>query len=278
MLDGSRTKLFVFGTVGTSLLKRIINHPGFAVLLSLLMPGLGHLFWREYLFGVFVFLVMIIASVLVFFSYLVELPLFLKWVLFGLPVLFYLFTFLDLKRSISRKTAASTRSPEIAIVFLLAAVAVNLCLPLSPTNFILRNHPTLSTIRAETFKPLFNKGDFCWIGSTAYRVNLFFLDKPIIFRQPDRWDLISFRDEGEIDQLGLVIGYGGEEISYTGGVLVIDSLPNNDQSWIPAPEGEIPLTRVEAGSILVATLEKGTLAGTRQISDRNIIGKVHRLF
>ena len=278
MLDVSRTKLFVFGTVGTSILKRLLHRSSFAVLLSLLAPGLGHIFWREYLFGVFIFLVMSVASVLVFFSFLVELPLLLKWGLFGLPVLFYLFTFVDLKRSIRRNKATPLPGAKIAPVFLLSAILVNLCLPLSPTNLALRNHPTLSTIHAETFKPLFNKGELCLVDRLAYRVNLFFLDKPLFYGRPNRWDLISFTDEGETDQLGLVVGFGGEEVSYTGGVLLVDSLANSDQSWVPAPDGEIPLTRVEAGGILVATLEKGTLVGTRQILDRNIVGKVHPLF
>ena len=269
--------MFVFGTESILLLKRSHRHPGFAFLLGLLVPGMGHVFWREYLFGLFVFLVMIIASVLVFFSFLVELPALLKWVLFGLPALFYLFTFIDLKRAIDRKRATSSRSGAVAVTFLVGAVAINVLLPLSPTNFLLHNRPALTTIHARSFRPLFEKGDLCLIDRSAYRVDLFFLNQPIIHSRPDRWDLISF-SEGGARQLGLVVGYGGEDVSYVDGVLLVDGAANNDRVWAPAPEGEIPLTRVDAGGILVATLSEGALVGTAQISDRNIVGKVHRLF
>ena len=61
----------------------------FSSLLHLLLPGLGHVFWREYAFGLFVFLVMLIAAVLFFVSFLVTIPVLVKVLLLGLPLVFF---------------------------------------------------------------------------------------------------------------------------------------------------------------------------------------------
>jgi len=62
-------------------------------LLHLLLPGLGHVLAKEYVFGLFVFLVTLLAVVLFFVSFLVAMPPLAEFVLLGLPVIFYVFTF-----------------------------------------------------------------------------------------------------------------------------------------------------------------------------------------
>jgi hypothetical protein len=270
--------LYFIGTAGFTLLKRFSHRPGFAILLGFLLPGLGHVYWREYLFGWFVFLVMIITSVLVFFSFLVQLPPTLEWLLFGLPVLFFAFTFVDLVRSINRKRSTFKRNTTAAMLFVTVAISGHLLLPLSPTNYLIRNLPELGIERSGLAEPLLGQNDVYLVNRAAYRVNLFFLNQGYIHSRPDRWDLIAFEDLTSDENLGLVIGYGGEEVTFHDDSLFVDGFPPDDREERPSLTGEIPLTLVEAGSILVATLNEGALVGVKQISDRNIIGKVHPLF
>jgi hypothetical protein len=270
--------LYFIGTAGFTLLKRFSPRPGFAILLGFLLPGLGHVYWREYLFGWFVFLVMVIASVLVFFSFLVQLPPLLEWLLFGLPVVFFAFTFVDLVRSIKRKRATFSRNTTAAMLFVAVAFAGNLLFPLSPTNFLLRNFPELGIEHSGLAEPLLETNDVYLVDRAAYRVNLFFLNQGYVHSRPDRWDFIAFDNLTSDESLGLVIGYGGEEVTFHGDSLFIDGFPPDDRVGRPSLAGEIPLTLVETGSILVATLNEGALVGVKQISDRNIIGKVHPLF
>jgi hypothetical protein len=47
---------------------------------------------------------------------------------------------------------------------------------------------------------------------------------------------------------------------------------------MPVAGGEMSLTLVDPGSILVATLENGKVHRVRQVPLGDVIGKVHRLF
>lgn len=69
------------------------------MIFNAIIPGAGHIYWRETLFGMFVFLVMLIAAVLFFFSFLIDLSFMVRLVLFGLPAVFFLFSMVDLGRS-----------------------------------------------------------------------------------------------------------------------------------------------------------------------------------
>jgi len=101
-------------------MKRWQDRYSFAALLNLLLPGLGHCFWREYLFGVFIFLIMLITVLLFYVSMIISLPYGFKLVLFILPAIFYLFTFFDLKNVVNkkRKKPSSNQKYGIAILFL----------------------------------------------------------------------------------------------------------------------------------------------------------------
>ena len=261
------------------MIERIKEHIGFGLLLNLIIPGAGHVYWREYLFGTFVFLVMAIASVLFFFSFLVELPVGIRVVLFGLPTIFYGFSYVDLWRAILRRGRKKARSAHGAWIFLLASIAVCLVLPLSPTNLVLRNLPQIVSVETGQFDRIQNGRVFCLVDRSAYRVNLFFLDEPYPRRTPARWDLVRFHNQNYSARFGLVLGHSGEEVAFFNDSLFVDGYP------VPGPEtysigsgGRLPLTRVDADAILVATLNRGAIEGAFQISPRDVIGKVHRLF
>lgn len=261
------------------MIERFKEHIGFGLLLNLVLPGAGHVYWREYLFGIFVFLVMAIASVLFFFSFLVELPIGIKVVLFGLPTVFYGFSYVDLWRSIRRNGRHQVCSAHGAWAFLLAATAACLVVPLSPTNFALRNLPQIFSIKTGQLDSMQDGRVLCLVDRAAYRVNLFFLDEPYPRRTSARWDLVRFYDQDDSTRFGLVLGHSGEEVAFFNDSLFVDGYP------VPGPEtfslgsgGRVPLTHVDPDGILVATLIRGAIEEVFQISPRDVIGKVHRLF
>ena len=261
------------------MIERFKEHIGFGLLLNLVLPGAGHVYWREYLFGIFVFLVMAIASVLFFFSILVELPNGIRVVLFGLPTVFYGFSFVDLRRSILRGGCKEVRSAHSAWAFLMAATAVCLVMPLSPTNFALRNLPRMFSIKTGQLDSMREGQVFCLVDRAAYRVNLFFLNEPYPRRTPARWDLVQFHDQDDSTRFGLVLGHSGEEVAFFNDSLFVDGYQ------VPAPEtfslrsgAGVPLTHIDPDGILAATLNRGAIEEVFQISPRDVIGKVHRLF
>ena len=261
------------------MIERFKDHIGFGLLLNFILPGAGHLYWREYLFGTFVFLVMATASILFFFSFLVELPFGISVVLFGLPAVFYIFSYVDLWRAIRRSGRKKGRSVRGAWAFLLADLAVCLVLPLSPTNLVLRNLPQIVRVEIRQLDNKLNGGVICLVDRAAYSINLFFLDELYPRRAPARWDLVRFHDRSRSEHIGLVLGHSGEEVAFFNDSLFVDGYP------VPGPEtfsidrgGRVPLTHVDFDGILVATLNRGAIGEALQISPRDVIGKVHRLF
>ncbi len=176
-------------------MKQLQDRISFGFILTLLLPGLGHVYWGEYLFGVFVFLVLLVAAVLFFFSFLISLPFVVKLVLFGLPTLFYLFVFVDLWKTTRRRRDRPIHKTATAVGFLALGLLVHLLAPLSPTNFLWRNAPGLVTIANHSLEPLVAKGDICWVNRLAYRAELFFLDEPVIHSTPERWQLVRYCDD-----------------------------------------------------------------------------------
>ena len=261
------------------MIERFKEHISFGLLLNLLLPGAGHLYWREYLFGTFVFLVMVIASVLFFFSFLVNLPLVLKATLFGLPTLFYAFTFVDLGKVICLKRTRKAHSVRLAWIVILAALALSFILPLSPLNFALRNRPQIARVEAGQLGTLTGGSSLCLVDRSAYRVNLFFLDEPYPRRLPERWDLVLFHEPGGLARTGLVLALGGEEATFFNDSLFVDGFPMASHESLSLEHGgQVPLLRVDSDRLLVATLKQGAIDEALQVWPRDVIGKVHRLF
>ena len=261
------------------MIERFKERIGFGLLLNFILPGAGHVYWREYLFGTFVFMVMAIASVLFFFSFLVELPIGVRVVLFGLPTIFYCFSYIDLWRAILRSGKNKARSAYGAWVFLLVVLVLNLALPLSPTNLVLRNLPQMFSVETGQLDSMPKGRVFCVVDRSAYRVNLFFLSEPYPRRTPARWDLVRFNDQNQTAQFGRVLGRSGEEVAFFNDSLFVDGYSVlGPETFSTESGGQVPLTRVDPDAILVATLNKGVIERTFQISPRDVIGKVHRLF
>jgi len=272
------SKLYFFGAVGPYLFQRFKESFVFGFILNLSLPGMGHAYLRDYMFGVFIFLVMVIASIVFFFSFLVEIPLVVTAVLLGVPAVFYIFTFVDLRRSMKTKPGRAPRRGNTARLFLVIAFAGGLFLPLAPVNFLLRNLPAVYQVDDDNSEPVSAKGDIFFVNRAAYRANLFFLEQPYAFDVPERWDVVAFVDSGSNKQLGWVIGNGGETVSIENDSLFIDGSAVSGDPESMELRGHLPLTPVAAGAILIATLEKGAVVGAEQVSLRDVIGKARRLF
>lgn len=249
-----------------------------AVILNLLIPGAGHLFAKELLFGLFVFLVMLIAVALFFVSVLVELPALAKWALLGLPMLFYAFSFVDLANTIrsGRKTIA--RTSKAFLWFVLAGLAYQVLSPSAPINFSLNNLPEIFTQPDSRLTPLYRRGDLLKASSLAYFVNVALLKRPILHRLPDRFELLRFRTPDDKRQVGVVVGLPNENVEIVGGEVIANGVP--EFGGVPGIKlsGTWPVTTTENYSILVATVDLGAIDHVYQVPLGNVIGKVGRLF
>jgi len=260
-------------------MKRFKDSLGFGLLLNLLLPGAGHIFWRDYVFGLFVFLILLMAAALFFVSYIVTLPTAAKVALFILPAVFYLFTFVDLARSIRKDRKRTGRTLPAAAAFLLTALLFQIAAPITPVNFTLRNQPEIYRAEDNSLAPILRSGDLAWTNPLAYQVNLFFIDMPLWHQLPERGELVRFVDGNSVERTGLVLGLSDEEVEIVDGRLTVSGYPR----LLNAPgglrlRGDMPLTLVDPASILVANLNLGAVDQTRQVPLDKLTGRVSPLF
>ncbi|MBK7143550.1 MAG: hypothetical protein IPH75_15915 [bacterium] len=247
----------------------------FALLLNLLLPGAGHFLWRETLFGLFVFLTMLLAAALFVVQYLISLPALAIWFLLGLPGLFYLFTFVDLTRTVRTRRAKVTPTKYAALVCLIIGIIYQVASPSAAVNFTIRNFPDIFKISDSHLSPLYRQGDIAVANRLAYTAEIPFLKRPVLHKLPERFDLVRFSDDNGRLKTGFVIGKPVETIYLVDGVLTADDLPI--VVTLPtgfALTGEWPLTVVEDYSILVGTFNLGTLDDLHQVPLDQVVGRV----
>lgn len=261
-------------------MKRFKDRSSFAFLLNLFCPGLGHLYWREYIFGIFIFLVTLLAAALFFFSILISLPTTLKVALFGLPLIFYLFTFVDLGRAVNRKKGISNRSITVAVIFVVVASSYQVLAPIAPINFLLRNRPEIFRMPDNSLSPYLARGDVAAATPLAYKANLFFLERPVWHHSPRRGDIVRATDlSNTFSHTGLVLGLPGEGVEIIDGQLYVNEFPQPPLMPGGRPfAGDMSLTIVDQESILIAELNLGVVNRTYQVPLEGITGQVHRLF
>jgi hypothetical protein len=250
----------------------------FALLLNLLLPGLGHVLWREYLFGVFIFLITLIAAVLFVVTYFIHLASWARLVLLALPGVFYLFTFFDLNKTVRTRQKQFRPHVRTAAVLLLLGLTYQLLAPSAVGNFLWRNSPELFTIDDSRFAPVLSRGDLAVANPLAYRVDIAVLDRPVFHQFPRRFDLVRF-NTGARRLTGLVVGQPAEAVEISAGVVVANGAPvfarGNARLLL---QGEWPLTSSDDYSILVATLNLGIIDSVHQVPLPMVAGKVSRLF
>lgn len=250
-----------------------------AFLLNLILPGLGHFYWKEFIFGIFIFLIMLIAAILVVVSFFIEISVYGYILVLLLPAIFYVFTFIDLNKSIDKKKKIVKRDSKTALIYLLIGIIFQLLVPITPVNFWIRNAPEFFIVENNSMAPLYRKDDIIKSNSMPYFVNLFFYDKPILHHIPDRFDLIRFVDSNGEKTNGLVLGLPNEQVEIFDGVLAVNNYAINDDP--PAGlflSGYCELTTVSQYSILVATLNLGTVDKIYQVSLSELKGKIEKLF
>ncbi|HQL25220.1 MAG TPA: hypothetical protein PKY95_12440, partial [candidate division Zixibacteria bacterium] len=200
------------------------NSPAAALLLHLLAPGFGHFYWREYLFGVFIFLVLLMAGALFVLSLLIDLPFYGRLIIYGLPIIFYLISFGDLYRIARREHTARPQTSRRALVIWLLAAAYELVWPLAPLNFALLNAPSVYVMRENNLAPVFRDGDLLKASRLAYTFHTWFVNKPIVHALPDRFAVVRVTAEGRA-LTGIVLGLPGEGVEVVDGVVVVDGTP-----------------------------------------------------
>ncbi len=247
------------------------------VILNILMPGLGHAFIGEFLFGIFVFLVMLIAVALLVVSYLVTLPKLAVWALLGLPIVFYLFSFVDLAKATRSRQSKTVRTRRALVIFLVVGVAYQALAPSAPMNFALRNLPEVFTQQDNKLSPLYHRGDLLKASRLAYFLNVIVVARPILHSLPERYDLVRFRKEGTTD-IGMVVGLPGEQVEIANGALTVNGTPELSGLNTIKLSGSWPETSADSYSFLVATLNLGSVEHVYQVSFGELVGKVSTLF
>jgi hypothetical protein len=248
-------------------------------LLNLLLPGLGHLLWGEYLFGIFVFLVTLLSSVLFIVSLFLHLPPAVALALYALPLLFYAFTFVDLARTVKAKRDKALPGRKAAIIFLLVGTIYQLSSPIALVNFSLRNLPEIFLQEDNRLSPLYSEGDLLKASRLSYVVDVFVVNRPILHALPQRYDIVRFTDSYGRHINGIVVGLPGEEIEIADGVIVANSYPDiGDAPGGIILSGDWPLTSVGGYAILVATLSLGRIDEVHEVPLTDLVGKVNKLF
>lgn len=250
----------------------------FAYLLHLLMPGLGHVLWREFLFGAFIYLIMLIATALFFVGFFVPFGWPTRVALFGMPTLFYVFTFFDLARTIRARHPTYQPPVRLAQILVLVGAAYFFLAPIAPGNFLLRNAPTLHTIDDTSVSPVYSPGDLTLVNRLSYSADLFFLARPVVYALPDRFEIVRIRLAERRLINAFMLGRPGELVEVVDGTVFVNGVAESPPtSFGPPLRGDWPLTPVEPGSILVATIQHGALTRVHEVPLSALAGRVTRI-
>lgn len=245
-------------------------------LLNLLMPGSAHFLWGDRLFGLFVFLIMILAAILAATSLLLPLPALAIWVLIGLPIVFYIFSFADLSKTINRKRPKFEISPFAMRAALGIGVLYQLFAPTAAINFGIRNAPEFFVVPNNNLAPLLPPGDLAAATSLSYSYNVPFIKRPIFHSLPERCDIVRY-DAGKGRKMtGVVIGLPGETVAVNAGEILVNGFPASEQLARGLNAGDLPLTTVDDYSILVGEFDYGKIVNANQVNLVDLTGKVRR--
>lgn len=256
----------------------IETSPATAVLLHLLTPGLGHILWREFSFGIFVFLIVLLGAILFVAALLVTLPPAVEIIMFSLVAVFYLFTFLDLIRTWKRVRATSVPSRTRLIVLGLVGLGFQAFFPLSPTNFAVLNAPQYDRMETNQYAPIVRKDDLIKTSRFAYWVSFFGVSGPILHNTPDRLDLVRYRTD-QHGGIGVVLSLPGESVEVVNGTVLINDMPLvSSRARSLVYSGEWPLTRTGDYSMLIAEVNLGRILRLHEVEILGIRGKVTTVF
>jgi hypothetical protein len=263
----------------TSTISNYANSKWFAFLLNLMLPGAGHFFYREYIFGVFIWLIWLIAAGLFYLSFLIELNFLAKVLLFSLPLVFYFFTFFDLASSIKRKKTHKLRNFSFSVSIFAVSFVYQVFAPTAPLNFMIANGPVPFVLNDNRLAPIHSKGTLMKASRLAYKADIIGFSKPIFHHFPERYDIVRYQSENGSLKNAVAIGLPQEVIEIVEGTVIINGLPDFE-GWIGGVSftGNYPPETVTENSLLVATLKLGSIDELFQIHLQNVVGKVEPVF
>jgi len=260
-------------------LAKFRNSPLSAFLLHLLIPGLGHMFWREYMFGVFVFLVTLMAAALFVVSLFIDIPLLAKFIVYGLPTVFYIFSFFDLGRTVTVRAPKMRQSNRKTAIFFAVGILYEIFSPLAPVNFAWHNSPELFVLKNNDLSPMYRQGDVRNASRLAYMFRTNLVDKPIFHSLPERFAVVRFVDDNGKERCGLVLGLPGEEVAVVDGLVVANQQPQIQPKSVPIPLiGDWPSTPTGDYSLLIAVVHLGAIDRAYDVPLSGLIGKVEPAF
>ena len=229
---------------------------------------------REYAFGLFVLLVMLLAAVLAVAVFFIEMSRWGAALFMSLPIVFYLFTFADLKKHTAR-TNEQGFSKRRGYIFLAIGIAYQCFAPSSPLNIVWQNHPTVLIAEESYAPPSIRQDDWLLADRTAYMLDLSYLPNPLIHHVPDRYEFVYFEGERGRREIGLVLGFPREQIEISDSSLFIDGVPDFNLPPRGAElTGEWPLTIVDDGSMLIATFHLGRIDRLELVPVTHLIGRI----
>jgi len=245
--------------------------------MHLLVPGLGHIYVREYLFGIFIYLITLTASVLFAVSLFISIPLLGRILMYGLPILFYFFSFFDLHKTIETKSKKKKPTQNKLIFFLVIGITFQIFWPLAPVNFGIRNCPDIFVQKDNSLEPFFKNDDLLKASRLEYFLDIWFIEQPVLHSIPERFEIVKFKTEDQNEICGFVLGLPGEDVEMLEGVLVVNNsplfLPNSLNFF-----GDIPLFSVSSYSVMVVTSHLGYIDQTYDVPVTQLVGKVEKLF
>ena len=141
------------------------------------------------------------------------------------------------------------------------------------------NFPEYFIVKKNNLNPVFQQGNILKANRLSYIVDFFFLEKPLLHSLPRRYDMVRYETEQGIRQVGIVIGFAGEEIEMAEGVVVVNGLPDyNQPAHFSTITGDCQLTYVDQYSILVGKLNLGAVNSVETVLFDKLIGKVDKVF
>ena len=194
-------------------------------------------------------------------------------------VLFYAFSFVDLTRIVKIKRRTLNRSNRVVVILCVFALFCQLLVPIAPVNFLYENRPEVFFFESNCLNPIYSKGELLKASRLSYQINISIFNRPILHSYPERYDIVRFDNNSNRRNTGIIVGLPGEEIQIFEGVIIVNGFPDFDT----VPEGMLlagdwPLTKAGEFSILVATLNLGSVDKVREIPITDLIGKVSNVF
>jgi hypothetical protein len=226
----------------------------------------------------FIFLITLLGVVTWVALMILHLPAWSEAILIGLPLLFYLFTFVDLGRTAGRLQRRPFDSYRAITLLLAVGLAYFLFAPSGAGNLIWQNRPSFFTLEDSSLAPRYSRGSLLLSNSLEYYVDLAVVKHPIMHTLPSRLDIVSYEEDGE-EPTGVVLGLPGEEVEVIAGTLIVNGLIFEGLSPTGTPmTGDLPLTLVGSRSILIADFQLGHLVRAHEIDLTRIEGKVTQLW